>query len=104
VAFKIRNAVKAYFNIAVISLTICQAFARFIGPTLFTISIGQENTSSCNVNGNDYNTLGCGLTNFITTSVIYNSVSAFFLMIGYCYFTKNIRESETNSLMAPINV
>ena len=103
-AKNLRGILKGRFGIMVTALSIAQGFARFIGPTLFTFSIPQENKPNCTLDdGDKYDTTGCGLHHFVTISAVYNSICAVLMIICYYYFTKKLEASEKNTSILPIN-
>ncbi len=103
-AKNLRGILKGRFGIMVTALSIAQGFARFVGPTLFTFSIPQENTSNCTLDdGEKYITSGCGLHNFVSMSAVYNSVCAILMIICYYYFVKKLEASDKDTSILPIN-
>jgi len=93
-AKNLRSTLKGYFNIVVIILTIFQGVARFIGPTLFTISIHQQRDNACNVDGNVYDTSGCNLYKFVFIAVVYNCVSVILMLVSRYFLSGSIKDSE----------
>ena len=103
-AKNLRGILKGKFGIMVTALSISQGFARFIGPTLFTLSIPQENKANCTLDdGEKYKTDGCGLHHFVIISAVYNCVCAFLIIICYYYFTKKLKASSQDISILPIN-
>lgn len=64
-AKNLKGLLKGKFGIMVTSLSIAQGLARFVGPTLFTLSIPQQDDVNCDVDGRDYDTSGCGLKHLV---------------------------------------
>ena len=101
-AKKLKTLLKGYFNITIIFLTICQAFARFAGPTLFTLIIHQNNDSDCDVDGENYETDGCKLTNYQTSTITINTIVCVVMLSSYYFFVKNFNKAPDSSLTTPI--
>ena len=60
-----------------------------------------EGKSRWKIDTGDVSSLNVNRGKSIAYTVLYTFAT---LIIGYYYFTKNIKESETNSLVVPINV
>jgi hypothetical protein len=103
-AKNLKAVLKGNFGIMVTSLSIAQGLARFVGPTLFTFSVPQENTGICDVEGNDYDTSGCGLKHFVIISGVYNIITGIFMILFYFMAIKKIRATENDETIIPINI
>lgn len=102
-AKKLKTLLKGYFNITIIFLTLFQACARFIGPTLFTLIVKQNNNSECDLDNDNYNTEGCRLSDFDISAIICNTVSCFLMLVGYRYLVRNINDKIDPNLTLPLN-
>ena len=101
-AKNLKSVLKGKFGIMLISLSIVQGLAQFVGPTLFSLTIHQDDDNNCKIDGDKYETSGCKLENFFEIVMAYNLVSAILMIFSYYNFIKKITKSKTDPIIQPV--
>ncbi len=96
-----RGVLKGKFGIFVTALTIFQGVARFIGPTLFTLTIHLNEGSDCVLNETQYIISGCKMDNYVSISLAYIISSIVIICISVFFAVRiftNIEKNEATQI------